>query len=208
MTDKITTNTVSWKRLLIFFIIATAVSNLFRFDVFNIHPAIQKLPAWLSILVFALLHPSGVLLGTFIVMPFLRKERRVEMSLFGTSKQKSLLMCAIPIVLLTAIGVNNDYKLENHIYAFVAIIGTIVYCIEEEYGWRGYLQEELKGLKPWAKYLIRARQVHCTQPYLLIFAYFWQLGNRQNRRNNKVCISLRLFPPYRTDNDAQFIIQT
>ena len=154
MADKNTTNPVSWKRLLIFFIIATAVSNLFRFDVFNIHPAILKLPAWLSILVFALLHPSGVLLATFIVTPFLRKERRVEMSLFGTSKEKSLLMCAIPIVLLTAIGVNNDYKLESHIYAFVAIIGTIVYCIEEEYGWRGYLQEELKGLKPWAKYLI------------------------------------------------------
>jgi len=184
MTDKITTNPVSWKRLLIFFIIATAVSNLFRFDVFNIHPAIQKLPTWLSIFVFALLHPSGVLLATFIVMPFLRKERRVEMSLFGTSKQKSLLMCAIPIVLLTAIGVNNDYKLENHIYAFVAIIGTIVYCIEEEYGWRGYLQEELKGLKPWAKYLI----IGCLW-------YVWHLSFVHDRSivHNLTFLSLLIF---------------
>ena len=161
MTDKITTNPVSWKRLLIFFIIATAVSNLFRFDVFNIHPAIQKLPTWLSIFVFALLHPSGVLLGAFIVMPFLRKERRIEMSLFGTSKQKSLLMCAIPIVLL-----------------------TIVYCIEEEYGWRGYLQEELKGLKPWAKYLI----IGCLW-------YVWHLSFVHDRSivHNLTFLSLLIF---------------
>jgi len=76
------------------------------------------------------------------------------MSLFGTSKSKSLLMSAIPIVLLTAIGVENTYNMEPHMFAFVAIITTTLYCIEEEYGWRGYLQEELNGLKPWKKYAL------------------------------------------------------
>ncbi|WP_317167132.1 CPBP family intramembrane glutamic endopeptidase [Winogradskyella wichelsiae] len=33
-------------------------------------------------------------------------------------------------------------------------MGTLLYCIMEEYGWRGYLQEELKTLKPWKKYLL------------------------------------------------------
>jgi len=34
------------------------------------------------------------------------------------------------------------------------IISALIYCILEEYGWRGYLQEELKSLKAWQKYFI------------------------------------------------------
>ncbi len=154
MTDKSLNNRISWKRILLFFIIATAISNLFRLDVFNIAPTMQKLPAWFFILSYTLLNASGVLLGAFLVLPRLRKERKIEMSLFGTSKSKSLLMSAIPIVLLTAIGVENTYNMEPHMFAFVAIVTTTLYCIEEEYGWRGYLQEELKGLKPWKKYAL------------------------------------------------------
>lgn len=63
-------------------------------------------------------------------------------------------MAIIPIVILTIIGVKNDFELDAHIYGFIAITGTLIYCIMEEYGWRGYLQEEFKTLKPWKKYLL------------------------------------------------------
>lgn len=75
------------------------------------------------------------------------------MTIFGTSKSKSLIMAIIPIIILTVIGVKNEFEMDSHIYGFIAIIGTLLYCIMEEYGWRGYLQEELKTLKPWQKYL-------------------------------------------------------
>jgi membrane protease YdiL (CAAX protease family) len=63
-------------------------------------------------------------------------------------------MISIPIILFSAFGVNNDLNLNSHYYGF--IVGTIIlsYCIFEESGWRGYLQDELKGLKPILKYLI------------------------------------------------------
>jgi membrane protease YdiL (CAAX protease family) len=44
--------------------------------------------------------------------------------------------------------------MNNHLYGFVAILGTLIYCVMEEYGWRGYLQEELKELEPWKKYTL------------------------------------------------------
>jgi membrane protease YdiL (CAAX protease family) len=52
------------------------------------------------------------------------------------------------------IGVENEFEMDSHLYGFIAITGTLIYCIMEEYGWRGYLQEELKIVKPWLKYLI------------------------------------------------------
>jgi membrane protease YdiL (CAAX protease family) len=144
----------SWKRILLFLLIAITISNIFRFDVFELKSELEKLPTWIYILTSILLEGSGVIIGALIIIPFLKKQRKTEISLFGTSKTKSLLMASIPILVLVVIGVKNDFEMNNHIYGLVASIGTLLYCIMEEYGWRGYLQEELKELKPWKKYLI------------------------------------------------------
>jgi len=145
---------ISWKRILLFLLIAITISNIFRFDVFELKSELEKLPTWIYILTSILLEGSGVIIGALLIIPFLKKQRKTEISLFGTSKTKSLLMTSIPILLLVVIGVKNDFEMNNHIYGLVASIGTLLYCIMEEYGWRGYLQEELKELKPWKKYLI------------------------------------------------------
>ena len=104
-------------------------------------------------MITVLLEGSGVIIGALITIWLLKKNRKTEMTLFGTSKSKSLIMAIIPIISLTAIGVKNEYQMDSHLYGFIAIIGTLIYCIMEEYGWRGYLQEELKTIKPWQKYL-------------------------------------------------------
>lgn len=145
---------INWKRVLLFLLIAITISNIFRFDVFELKSELEKLPTWIYILTSILLEGSGVIIGALLIIPFLKKQRKTEISLFGTSKTKSLLMASIPILVLVVNGVKNDFEMNNHIYGLVASIGTILYCIMEEYGWRGYLQEELKELKPWKKYLI------------------------------------------------------
>ena len=154
MKDAIEHNKISWKRILIFFIIATAISNIFRFDIFELKSELEQLPTWIFILTTVFLEGSGVIIGALIAISFLKKNRKTEITLFGTSKSKSLIMAIIPIIILTIIGVKNEFELDSHLYGFIAIIGTLLYCIMEEYGWRGYLQEELKTLKPWQKYLI------------------------------------------------------
>ena len=154
MKDEMEKNNISWKRVVMFFIIATLISNIFRFDIFEFKSELEKLPSWIFIFITVLLEGSGVIIGALIIIPFLKKKRKMEMSLFGTSKSKSLIMAIIPILILTIIGVTNDFGMEYHFYGLVAATGTFLYCIMEEYGWRGYLQEELKILKPWEKYLI------------------------------------------------------
>jgi membrane protease YdiL (CAAX protease family) len=153
MNKEIKQSKISWKRILIFFIIATSISNVFRFDIFEFRPELEKLPNWIFILTTFLLSGSGVIIGAIIIIPFLKKQRKTEISLFGTSKSKSLIMAVIPIIIVTIVGVKNDFEIDAHLYGFIAITGTLLYCIMEEYGWRGYLQEELKSFKAWQKYL-------------------------------------------------------
>lgn len=146
-------NKISWKRVLIFFIIATAISNIFRFDIFELKSELEQLPTWIFILTTILLEGSGVIIGALIAISLLKKNRKTRNTLFGTSITKSLIMAIIPIIILTIIGVKNEFEMNSHLYGFIAIIGTLFYCIMEEYGWRGYLQDELRTLKPWQKYL-------------------------------------------------------
>lgn len=145
---------INWKRIILFFLVAIVISNIFRFDVFELKSELEKLPTWIFILTTLLLEGSGVFIGALIAIFFLKKHRKTEITFFGTSKSKSIVMAVIPIILLTIIGVKNQFELNLHLYGFIAIIGTLLYCIMEEYGWRGYLQEELKILKSWQKYLI------------------------------------------------------
>ena len=100
MKDEIQNDNISWKRIAIFFIIATLISNIFRFDIFEFKSELEKLPTWVFILSTVLLEGSGVIIGALIIIPFLKKERKTEISLFGTSKSKSLIMVTIPIIIL------------------------------------------------------------------------------------------------------------
>lgn len=145
---------INWKRIILFLLIAIIISNIFRFDVFDLKSELEKLPTWIYILTILFLEGSGVFIGALIAIYFLKKHRKSEITFFGTSKSKSVIMAVIPIIMLTIIGVKNKFEIDSHIYGFIAIIGTLLYCIMEEYGWRGYLQEELKTLKSWQKYLI------------------------------------------------------
>jgi membrane protease YdiL (CAAX protease family) len=145
---------INCKRIGLFLLIAITISNIFRFDVFELKPELEQLPTWIFILTTFLLEGSGVIIGALIVIPLLKRHRKIEITLFGTSKSKGLLMAIIPIIILTIIGVKNEFDLDSHLYGFIAITTTLIYCIMEEYGWRGYLQEELKTLKPWLKYSI------------------------------------------------------
>ena len=145
---------ISWKRILIFFVIATILSNIFRFDLLEVESLFKELPPWILILSTVILEGCGVFIGALIALFLLKKKRKTMMTFFGTSKSKSFLMAIIPIIILTVIGVKNEFRIDSHLYGLIAIMSSLIYCIMEEYGWRGYLQEELKALTAYQKYLI------------------------------------------------------
>ncbi len=141
-------------RFLIFYSIALLLSNLFRFDVFELNQQLSGLPLWPSIMLKTVLEGSGVFIGALIGIALLKKERSPKITFSGHLKYWNIIMVLIGITAVAVVGVANDFGLNRHIYGLLAVIATFAYCIMEEYGWRGYLQNELSSLKPMAKYVI------------------------------------------------------
>lgn len=154
MTNSIRLNRNSATRLILFIIIAFGVSNLFRFDIFHINKLLEENFTWNYLLLEAILEGSGIFIAGLLGLFLLKKHRKVDISFFGTSKSKSILMAFIPTILLIIIGVPNKYGMDAHLFGLIAAFGSFIYCIMEEYGWRGYLQEEFQFLKPILKFLL------------------------------------------------------
>lgn len=65
-------------------------------------------------------------------------------------------MALVPIVILTIMGIKNNTNTNNHFYGFMVSVASMSYCIMEEYGWRGYLMEELKSTPSFIKNILIA----------------------------------------------------
>lgn len=148
------TKKIQINRFIIFIIVSFVVSNIFRFNIFKLNEILEKNYKWSYLITQGILEGSGILIAGLLGLFLIKKQRVIEISFFGTSKGKSLLMAIIPTVLLITIGVKNKYGINSHLYGFIAAFGSFIYCIMEEYGWRGYLQEEFKFLKPLIKFTL------------------------------------------------------
>ncbi len=141
-------------RIIIFLVIAFGVSNIFRFDIFHLNKMLENNSNWSYLITQGILEGSGIFSAGLLGLYLLKKQRPIDVSFFGTSKIKSILMALVPTILLILIGVQNKYEINVHVYGLIAAFGSFVYCIMEEYGWRGYLQEEFKILKPVIRFLL------------------------------------------------------
>jgi len=94
----------------------------------------------------------GPFLGALVVIPFMDKPAR--MSTTGTSVWRSLLMISVPILLFVLFGLPNEKGLAPSYMGLLAALVMVVYVFFEEYGWRGYLQDELRDISPHYRYLI------------------------------------------------------
>ena len=63
-------------------------------------------------------------------------------------------MIAIPILLFTFFGANNNQNLNKHYYGFIVGASLTLYAVCEEFGWRGFLQNEFANLKPFLRAII------------------------------------------------------
>ncbi|MEA2096058.1 MAG: CPBP family glutamic-type intramembrane protease [Candidatus Cloacimonadota bacterium] len=140
-------------RIIVFYIIAISLSNIFRFDIFGWDSIFDKFPA-ITLILFSPLGAIGVIIGAIISISLLKKKRKTNMSIWGTSKKLSILMSLVPIILMLIIGVTNSKGINNHYFGIIGAIATFIYCFSEEIGWRGYLEDELWEIKPLIKYTL------------------------------------------------------
>jgi uncharacterized protein len=147
-------NKINLKRILLFYLIAIIFSNLFRFDVFDLNQKFSNLPGIISIFLRVLLEGSGIFMGGIIGLQLLRNRAQKEVSILGSLGYLNFIMLIVMFFITSLIGIENQFGINKHLYGLLAILVTLIYCFMEEYGWRGYLQNELNGLKSNHKYLI------------------------------------------------------
>lgn len=97
-----------------------------------------------------------------------------EFSLLGANKLKAI---AFPVILLigySAYGFKNDYGINEHLWAFIFCMFTLIYDIMEEYTWRGFLIEGVGHLNLIIKSVISG--IFWAIWHLLVFNNFDQFG--------------------------------
>jgi len=112
-----------------------------------------------NLLVNSLLYGLGPLIGGLILIKLLKRQN--DLSIFNAGLKQTILVLLIPLVLFTLLGLLNG-NLDFLALKVVAI--AILYAIIEEYGWRGYLQTELKDLNKYVKYIV-----------ISVLWFFWHL---------------------------------
>lgn len=160
---------VSLQRVVIFYAIAITISNLFRFDVFELNAGLKAWSGLGYVVIRNVLEGSGVFLGALVGIHLLKRARPVGVSFWGTSRKFVLLRAAVPLVLITVIGVPNNFGINAHLFGAVATVAVLFYCVMEEYGWRGYLQQKLTGLQHLLKFVV-----------IGALWYFWHLSFLEN----------------------------
>lgn len=81
-----------------------------------------------------------------------RNQTVKTITFFGTSIIKSLLFWGIPMVIFLIFGFKG-YE-SSYLNFAIYMVGTFIFTLGEELGWRGFLQDQLNHLPKWKRYLI------------------------------------------------------
>ncbi len=130
-------------RIATFYTTAIILCNIFRFDLFGTTEIFTNLPAWTQIFTLPL-QSFGIFIGSLIALYWLSQQRPLSHSLTGTSAKWSWAMALVPVVLFSILGLENSRDISPHLFGFIISIALFIYALFEEYGWRGYLEDELK----------------------------------------------------------------
>ncbi|RUO71136.1 CPBP family intramembrane metalloprotease [Pseudidiomarina salinarum] len=112
----------------------------------------------------ALLEGSGPIIAVLVVTVGLRQYWQ-PVTFTGGSTVHALLMLLTAPVVFTLIGVPNAAGISPHWFGLALGSGTIIYCLFEEAGWRGFLQNALQSWSPVRRYVLVG-----------VLWYLWHLG--------------------------------
>jgi membrane protease YdiL (CAAX protease family) len=161
---------VKWLKILLFYFIILVGTYFAR-----------KLPNLLNLLLekitdipltFNYNHGIVALITTFLFYKFSNVKQ--EITLLGNQKFKSILFPIVLFVCYSAIGISNEHRVNNHLWALIFCFFAFVYNLMEEYAWRGYLIDSLKPVHFVLKSLISG--IFWAFWHLLIFKNFDQYG--------------------------------
>ena len=119
------------------------------------------------LILLGLIPTFGLLIGGFLMR---NKLSYVPITIKGRQPILSLLIFCVPIICLSIIGVDNNFDIQPNLFGALIGVFTLLYATLEEYGWRGYLQQEFISKMGWL-YFCRTGLVHLA---LVLFKKFSQ----------------------------------
>jgi membrane protease YdiL (CAAX protease family) len=129
-----------WKVIVTYFLLATGISLLFR--VYEPRALdFLKLPYGFGL---NLLVGFGPLVAAFLSRRIF-KGGSERLTLFGSSVLRSLAFVLAPVMVFVIAGVKNKVGLNVHLFGLHTGFLWLIYIYGEECGWRGYLQQLVKG---------------------------------------------------------------
>ena len=136
----------SFIQVLVYYGIAILLSLLFRVPRFNpewyLH--LQGYPyGWI---LFSWLRASGPLAGGIISLLVFQNRYERTITLAGLSLRVSVIYFGAPVLMVSVLGIAGPGAENPHLYGFLSGLTLIVYCLFEETGWRGFLQDALRDI--------------------------------------------------------------
>ena len=114
-----------------------------------------------------------------------RRTHRRTITFWGTSAYKSLAFYWVPILIAVAVGVPMPDGSVNRFGTVALGLVTLFTMLGEELGWRGFLQDALRPLRPWQRYVL-----------IGILWEFWHFTNRTSHGSLRhVVLFLAIFYP-------------
>jgi membrane protease YdiL (CAAX protease family) len=142
--EAVSSKKVNWMEVIVFYVIAVAVSAPFRTNLVNINEVLP-LPEGLGIF-YRLLRGVGPAIGFIVMYKVFKSPDAMKFSFSGINRRYSLMAMLVIPVGITLAGVDNEWGLEKNYYGLLTGLMLFGYAILEEYGWRGYLQQALSPL--------------------------------------------------------------
>lgn len=167
------TNTpkVQWLHVVVYYLIACAVSWPFFWwrDILNWEGF--RGPGFLKTASFM----WGPGIAAIVCLLVFRKTHRRTISFAGTDKLRSAIFWFGPFILLAILGGKTFDGSISHTEPLLISLFAVFSILGEELGWRGFLQDALRPLKPWQRYLI--------------IGILWELWHFTNRTHGRPVIN-------------------
>ncbi|MFC3715967.1 type II CAAX prenyl endopeptidase Rce1 family protein [Luteimonas soli] len=143
------THRAPWPRIAVFTLLAACIAYPFRHGSFNL-----QAPLFLGVpFLQAILEGMGVFIAALIATSCFTKYWSPA-NYFGDSPLHSSAVLLTPIAVFTIFGVDNTMGVNSHLFGLVLATSIAIYCILEETGWRGFLQNATTSIPRAIRYLI------------------------------------------------------
>ena len=136
----------SAEQVIVYYVIAIALSMFFRVPWLNPEWYVNLQNYKSGWILVSLLRASGPLTGGILCVLFFRNKYQRTITLSGKSLAISIIYFGAPVLLISILGTTGSGNANPHMFGLLSGLTLMIYCLFEEIGWRGFLQDSMRGI--------------------------------------------------------------